>query len=222
MRTRLVRALVVALATVAQPVAHLDFETVQRAIPVWSGCHPYENVPVQLSCHVVDGESVTHHAWVFDGNGDPRLAAAQAILEACRSAATVTAYFASFEKACIRMVADVCPECADELRNIADKIVDLLPIVRENVYHPNFGGSFSLKKVLPALVPDLGYDDLEIAEGLTASVELTRMIFSGSAMSDEERQQLRDKLLAYCERDTLAMVRLSEQLEILARQKGGE
>jgi uncharacterized protein DUF2779 len=213
-------ALVAALATVTQPVAHLDFETIQPAIPVWPGCHPYDNVPVQLSCHVVNGDTVSHHAWVFDGVGDPRPQAAIAILRACGGAATVTAYFASFEQRCIRMVADACPECAAALNALADGIVDLLPIVRDNVYHPRFGGSFSLKRVLPALVPELDYGDLEIAEGLTASAELTRMIFSGSSMSGEEREQLREKLLAYCERDTYAMVALSRELEALARSAG--
>lgn len=214
-------ALVAALATLVLPVAHLDFETVQPAIPVWPGCRPYQNVPVQLSCHVVDGDSVRHHAWIFDADGDPRPQAARAILEACASARTITAYFASFEQQCIRLIAEACPECAAELNAIADGIVDLLPMVRDNVYHPRFGGSFSLKKVLPALLPALGYSDLEIGEGQTASVELARMIFSGSAMSGEEREQMRQALLAYCERDTYAMVALSQQLEILATDGGG-
>ncbi len=209
-------ALVRALATVARPVAHIDFETVQPAVPVWPGCRPYEQVPVQLSCHVVgvDG-TVQHRAWLFDGDGDPRPEAARAILDACAGARTVTAYYAHFERHCIELVADACPEHAAALRAIAGGIVDLLPIVRDHVYHPAFNGSFSLKKVLPALVPELSYDGLAIAEGETAQVQLARMFFERERMSDEERREIRDALLTYCELDTKAMVALEERLRAL-------
>jgi hypothetical protein len=209
-------ALLTALARVDRPVAHLDFETVQPAIPLWPGCRPYDQVPVQLSCHVVDESGTTrHHAWLFDGEGDPRPDAAVAILDACRGARTVTAYYAQFEQACIKLVAQACPEHATELLAIADAIVDLLPIVRDHVYHPAFGGSFSLKKVLPALVPELTYEGLAIAEGMTAQVQLSRMILDRGAMSDEERRELRGHLLKYCELDTQAMVSLEARLRAM-------
>ena len=84
------------------------------------------------------------------------------------------------------------------------------------MYDEKFGGSFSIKKVLPALVPDLGYDDLPIAEGETASVQLARMILGGSAIHPDERAELRASLLEYCKRDTAAMVALSNRLSELA------
>jgi hypothetical protein len=206
-------ALIAALRRVDRPVAHLDFETVQPAIPLWPGCRPYDQIPVQLSCHVAGANGETrHHEWLFDGEGDPRPAAAQAIIDACRGASTVTAYYAQFEQACIRLVAEACPEHATELLAIAESIVDLLPIVREHVYHPGFGGSFSLKKVLPALVPELTYQGLAIAEGETAQVRLSQMIFERETMTDEQRLEIRDALLEYCELDTKAMIALEERL----------
>jgi hypothetical protein len=44
---------------------------------VWNGCHPYDQVPVQFSCHVLhaDGQ-MTQHAWLAAGPGDPRPALA--------------------------------------------------------------------------------------------------------------------------------------------------
>ena len=204
--------LIQALAAVARPVAHLDFETVGPAIPLWPGCRPYDQVPVQLSCHVVgvDG-ATTHHEWLFDGGGDPRPDAARAILAACRGAKTVTAYFSSFEKQCIELVAAVCPDDASELRRIASSLVDLLPIVREHVYHPDFCGSFSLKRVLPALVPEMTYQGLEIAEGGAAQVQLSRLLFDAD-VSEAERREIRDALLRYCKLDTDAMVALERRL----------
>jgi len=61
-------------------------------------------------------------------------------------------------------------------------------------------------------VPEMGYDDLVIAEGETASVQLARMIFAGSTMSREERAGLTLQLLEYCKRDTQAMAALSHKL----------
>ena len=209
--------LVEAMKTLAYPVAHIDFETIQPAIPVWNGCRPYDQIPVQLSCHLVTADHAeTHTQWLFDGQGDPRPRMAAAILDACKTAATVTAYSAQFERSCIELVAAACPEQAALLMGIADNLVDLQPIVRDNVYDEKFGGSFSIKKVLPALVPDLGYDDLPIAEGETASVQLARIILGGSAIHPEERAELRASLLEYCKRDTAAMVALSNRLSELA------
>ena len=205
------------MKSLSYPVAHIDFETIQPAIPLWDGCRPYDQIPVQLSCHLVNADqSESHSQWLFDGRGDPRPGMADAILAACQPAATVTAYSAQFERSCIELVADACPDKAALLKGIADNLVDLQPIVRENVYDEKFGGSFSIKKVAPALVPDLAYDDLPIAEAETASAQLARLILGGSRIHPEEREELRQSLLEYCKRDTAAMAALSQRLAELA------
>ena len=206
-----------AMKSLAYPIAHIDFETMQPAIPIWNGCRPYDQIPVQLSCHLVQADGTSSHSqWMFDGKGDPRQKIAQAILDACAPAATVTAYNAQFERGCIELVADACPDKAALLKGIADNLVDLQPIVRENVYDEKFGGSFSIKKVLPALVPGLGYEDLPIAEAETASVQLARIILGGPTIHPEEKEEVRQALLEYCKRDTEAMVALSQKLAELA------
>jgi hypothetical protein len=205
-----------ALSTIVAPVAFLDFETIAPAIPVWAGCQPYGIIPVQMSCHVQgeDGRLV-HHAFLADGPGDPRPAIAHAVLDACAGAGTVVAYGASFELRCLDHLAAAVPHVATELHQVRDRVVDLLAIVRDNVYHPGFGGSFSIKSVLPALVPGLGYDDLAIADGAVASARLESLLLGGDAMQEDDRQALRHNLLAYCGRDTLGMVKLWERLRTL-------
>ncbi len=205
------------LACFEGPLAFLDFETVMPAIPAWDGCHPYDQVPAQFSCHLerADG-SLDHHAWVADGPADPRPEMARRVIEACRGARTVVAYNMAFEKGCLERMAQAVPALAGALRDVIARLADPLLVVRDHVYHPDFGGSFSLKRVLPALVPGLDYGDLEIAEGGLASVELARLVFDGDAMPADERRRRRDALLAYCERDTLAMVRLMERLRELS------
>ena len=207
-----------ALEAFEAPVAFLDFETIGLPIPVWNGCHPYDPVPVQFSCHVQDADGgVRHHEWLADDSADPRPALAERLLEACETARTIATYNAIFERGCLERMAEALPAHAQRLRRLAERIVDLLPVVRNHVYHPEFVGSFSLKSVLPALVPELRYDALAVADGATASLELERLLFPESALDEAARAQLRRNLLAYCRQDTWGLVKLLECLRHLAR-----
>lgn len=205
-----------ALTALRPPLAFLDFETVSPAIPVWPGCGPYTAVPVQLSCHRVTPAGVEHVAWLAEGSGDPRRACAEALLAACRGMKVIVAFNATFEKRCIATLVQALPDLADELEALSARVEDLLPIIRDHVYHPDFGGSFSLKSMLPALVPELGYDDLEIQDGDKASTALETVLLDADALDDAERRAIREALLRYCERDTLGLVCLHERLEQMA------
>ena len=210
-----------ALEAFVPPLAFLDFETVGLAIPVWSDCHPYDAVPVQFSCHVVQGDGrLVHHAWLADGPGDPRPAIAEGVVAACEGARTVVAYNASFERRCLEDIASAVPRFAMPLNDIASRLTDLLPVIRNYVYHPDFGGSFSLKSVLPALVPEVRYDGLAIADGESASLELVRLLFHGGELEPEACQQLRHDLLRYCHQDTWGLVQLLERLHQEGRSGG--
>jgi hypothetical protein len=209
-----------ALDVLRPPVAWLDFESIGLAIPVWEKVAPHENVPVQFSVHVtgVDGE-MSSYEWLADPLTDPRPALAEALVRACGSARTVVAYNARFEKDCLRQLADAVPSCRDVLGEIHARVVDLLPIVRDYVYDPAFGGGFGLKKVLPALVSDpaLSYDGLAVSDGGTATALLARLLLEpGRIGGPIEQERLRTQLLAYCRLDTLAMLRLAEALRTIA------
>ncbi len=207
-----------ALKPLAAPLAFLDFETINPAVPVWDGCHPYDNVPVQFSCHRLERDgSHTHSSWLADGRGDPRPAIAAALVEACAGAGAVVAYNAGFEKTCLKgLGAALGGKTARAMDDIASRLVDLLPLVRDHVYHPAFGGSFSLKSVLPALVDGLGYEGMEIAEGNAATRALEQLLLHGETMAAAEKTRLREALLRYCELDTWATVKLLERLRELA------
>lgn len=194
----------------------LDFETIQRAVPPWPALAPWAHVPVQFSYHERrDDGTWSPDFWLADGWGDPRPALARALVDATRHAEHVAMY-TTFERDRIRDLALAVPELAGELQDLESRLVDLKEVIKAHVAHPGFLGSFSIKRVLTPLVPDLGYGDLEVADGMTASVELARMMREGDRMPQEERDALRAKLLRYCERDTWAMVRLVERLEELA------
>ena len=99
---------------------------------------------------------------------------------------------------------------SDELYELFARIVDLLKLVRAHCYHPEFHGSFSIKSVLPALVPDLGYSDLEINDGGLASIAYAEIV--DLETKQDRRDHLRECLLDYCKRDTEAEVRLFQTL----------
>ena len=206
-----------ALETFEPPLAYLDFETVNPAIPVWDGCHPYDAIPAQFSCHVENGTGgFDHHEWIAEGSGDPRRPMAERVIAACRGARTIVAYNASFESGCLQRVAAALPDLREELARVQARLADPLPVVRNFIYHPDFGGSFSLKSVLPALVPELEYDELEVAEGNAASVHLARLMFEPQSLDAAERTRLLRALHRYCELDTWGMVKLLERLRGIA------
>lgn len=205
-----------ALAQLEHPIAYLDFETIGLPIPIWDGCRPYDAVPVQFSCHLEDASGeLRHYEWLAEGPSDPRAALAEALVHAVRGAKTIVAYNAGFEVGCIQDLRAAVPEFDRELRRVERRVRDLLPIVRENVYHPDFGGGFGVKRVMPALVPALSYEELAIQDGGSATVELERLLLRSSEMTASEPAKLRSALLDYCRMDTLAMVKIVERLRAL-------
>jgi predicted RecB family nuclease len=195
----------------------LDFETIQRAVPVWPGMAPWQQAPAQFSYHEATGDGTYKHAeYLGEGPTDCRPELARRMVEATHGAEKVASY-SHFEKSKIRGLQEAVPELRPELEALEQKLVDLLPIVRDNVYHPDFLGSFSLKFVLTPLVPELTYDDLVIVDGLVASVEIARLLFVAGKIPKEEHDRVRQDLLNYCERDTWAMVKVVERLRELAK-----
>ncbi len=209
-----------ALEPFAGPLGYLDFETVTRALPVWDGLAPWGQAVAQFSYHEETSPGTfSHQGWLAEGPDDPRRELAIALLDATRNARRIVMY-SPFERTRIRELQRLLPEFAEPLEELEGKLIDLLPIVRDHVYHPDFRGSFSIKAVLHPLVPDLTYNDLTIVNGLVASVEIARLLFVAHKIPFEERARIRRDLLDYCERDTWAMVRLLARLRELAGSEG--
>lgn len=149
--------------------------------------------------------SVMHREFLHYDRTDPRRQFAQQLLEALGTKGSIVVYGA-FEATRLRELGEHFKNLAPALALIRKRIVDLLPLIRDHIYDPEFHGSFSLKSVLPVLVPRLGYDDLEINDGNLASTAFAEMQTPGT--SNERRADLRIALLAYCQRDTEALLEL--------------
>src|SRR5205085_4144894 len=106
------------------------------AIPRWPGCRPWQQVPVQFSVHVEErGRGLVHHEWIADGPEDPRPALAAALVDACAGARRVVAYYASFERDCLKQLREAVPRFAKDLERIEKRLLDLLPAIRNHDYH---------------------------------------------------------------------------------------
>src|SRR5262249_3522653 len=120
--------------------------------------------------------------------------------------------YSSFEDGVLAELAAALPELAPPLEALRARLVDLLPLVRQHVYHPEFGGSVSLKAGAPALAPGFGCGDLEAIAGGGAAASAFLQMASGRLGDAGEAARLRRALLRYCERDTLALVELHRAL----------
>jgi hypothetical protein len=195
---------------VIYPVHFLDFETTGAAFPRYAGTKTYQAIPFQWSNHILNkDDSLHHHEYLCDEDNDPREAFARSLLDSLDRGGTIFIY-TTYEKDIIRHLAEHLPACHDQLMDTLERFKDLCDIIRRLYYHPKFHGSFSLKSVLPALMPAMSYDNLVIQEGNQASLEYLHMI--DPATPPEEKIRIRDNLLTYCGQDTLALVKIRQEL----------
>ncbi len=119
--------------------------------------------------------------------------------------------YTSYEKSVITGLAHMFADLRDELEAIIERLVDLYPPTRDNYYHPNMRGSWSIKAVLPTVAPEMDYANLDgIHEGTEASANYLEAI--SSETSAVRKEEIRRNLLNYCGHDTKAMVKLVEHL----------
>ena len=199
------------------PLCHLDFETFDTPIPPFDGVRPYQKVPFQYSLHIQReaGAEPQHFEYLAPPNVDPRRELIEQLLAVIPVDACVLTYNQAFEKGVLRELAALFPDLAEAIEARVANVRDLMvPFRRRDVYRWQMRGSYSIKEVLPAMVPELSYEGLEIANGMAAMQAYREMCGSESG---EELEKLRKAMLEYCRLDTLAMVRILERLPILAK-----
>ncbi len=196
------------LAVHSLPAYFLDFETIQFAVPIWQGTRPYQQNTFQFSLHTLSEAGQLEHTEFLDlSGGDPSEPFAQALIAVCGQSGPVYVYNAAFETSRMSELATRYPHLSAALLAINARVVDLLPIARDRYYHPSQQGSWSIKKVLPAVVPELRYDALDgVQDGGGAMEAFLEAIHPDTQA--ERKSQIEQQLLAYCKLDTYAMVRL--------------
>lgn len=208
--------LAAALGAVAFPVYYLDFETVMTALPLYPDTAPHAQVVTQYSIHKCGspGRVDRHVEYLADPTRDCQRELAERLVEDLGTEGSIVVY-SSFERQRIGELARRFPDLAEPLATITERLFDLLQVVRTHYYDPAFHGRYSIKTVLPVLVPDMTYEGMAIGDGGAAMTKFARMALG--QCSRTECEATRRDLLTYCGQDTMAMVRLHEVLGNLCR-----
>ncbi|RXJ84261.1 DUF2779 domain-containing protein [Arcobacter sp. CECT 8985] len=202
------------LENLTYPIYHLDFETYQQAIPEYKGIKPFEQIPFQYSLHIeyVDG-TLEHKEYLSEDSVDSRYELALKLCEDIPSDVTVLAYNMSFEKGVIKRLANLFPDLSTHLLAINENMQDLMvPFQKKWYVTPSMQGSYSIKYVLPALVPEFekAYKELD---GVQNGSQAMNAFANLSKLDEVSKQKMRTSLLEYCKLDTLAMVKILKKLK---------
>ena len=206
------------------PMYFMDFETLYPAIPRHAGMWPYSHIPFQWSLHrrLEPDAPLEHFEFLADDALDRRREFIDSLCCVLGRHGPIVVYNASFESQRLHDLSGWLPKYGNRVGNIQSRLWDLFPFVKQHVYHPEFQGSYSLKTVLPALVPESSYDHLDVTNGGEAGLVWDRMIRGG--VDAQERQRLKSALRAYCRQDSFALVKVLDRLNTLAsrtRARGG-
>ena len=205
-----------ALSGLKYPLCLMDFETVNPAIPRFAGMRPYDQLPFQWSVHVLrkPGTELEHYEFLATDASDPRREFISSLCHALGESGSIVVY-SSFESQRLSELRSWLPEFGERIVAIQARLFDLLPVVREHTYHPSYAGSYSIKSVLPALVPEMTYEGMAVSNGQDAGLAWESLMRGN--LDSGERERIKKALLAYCEQDTLAMVRLLDVLRVVSR-----
>lgn len=201
------------LERASYPLFFMDFETFMPAVPIYNGTKPYQHIPFQYSIHYKkEKKSPSEHFDFLAEQGiDPRKQFLESLLKDTRQPGTILVFDALMERNVLNGLKRDFPEYTAEIDSIINRILDLSqPFQERSYYHPAMKNSFSIKNLLPALVPELSYSDLKISSGSIAMIAFEKL----QRETDLFRiLEIREQLLEYCKLDTMAMVRIFEVLE---------
>ncbi len=201
------------------PLHFLDFETFNTAIPIFENTRPYQQLVFQYSLHIKESNknTVDHYEFLAETDGsDPRIKFIKQLIKNCKTQGDILVYNISFERSKLLELAETFPEFSKPLKAITERMKDLMiPFQKKWYYTPKMKGSYSIKNILPALVPELSYQSLNIKEGATASLTISQMI-EGNFKGDLD--QTKKDLLEYCKLDTLAMVKILEKIDAVLKK----
>lgn len=206
------------LSQLEYPLYFLDYETVSSALPMFIGCTPFQQIPFQYSLHVLrePNAELEHYEYLGRDSATPPMPDLLASLRShIDDTGSVIVWYKVFEKGRNTEMGRSYPEYADFLESVNNRVFDLMDVFSKQHYvHHDFRGSCSIKYVLPVLVPEFSYKEMDIQNGLVASIRWYDAVM-GIADKDQAEKTY-DALLKYCCLDTLAMVKIYDYLRRLA------
>jgi hypothetical protein len=199
------------LGSIQYPVYYLDYETAASAVPLWDKTSPHQQVPFQYSLHIKRSpqSKAEHFDYLHQDKDCPINGLLETLIKKIQTEGTVLVWNQSFEKKCNDEMALYSSEYSSFLSSVNNRVIDLMDPFREDIImNPAFLGSNSIKDVLPVMIPEFSYEDLEIKDGGSAASEWQRVTLNDAA----DTARVYAELKKYCERDTKAMVLIHEAL----------
>jgi len=202
------------LNTLEYPLYFLDYETIGTALPIHNNYKPYQNIIFQYSLHVIENpeDEGQHFEFLASDQDEPSEKLCQSLLTHIGPRGTIIVWHKSFECGRNSELALLQLSFAEQLLDINKRTYDLKEIFSKSLYVDyRFHGSASIKDVLPVLVPELSYKELDIAKGDVAMTKWYDMVYGD--LSEGEKEKIKYDLLTYCKLDTLAMVEIWRKLK---------
>jgi len=206
------------IANLNYPLYFMDFETLfMVSLPIYDKTSPLQQIPFQYSLHIKKSKdsNIEHMEFLAEAarDIDPRIEFIENLIKVIGTEGDILVYNATMENGRLREIKELLPQYSGQIDNMINRVVDLMSIFRSRHYYTNdMKGSYSIKKVLPALVPELSYEGLDIADGGLASLSFMKLF---DEKDTEIIKKTRKDLLKYCELDTLAMVEILNTLNEL-------
>lgn len=196
------------LSSLKYPLYFLDYETYASAIPLYKGNKPYQQIVFQYSLHkLLEDGTIEHYEYLEEEDIDPSEKLLSKLQKEIGTEGSVLVWNKGFEHSRNKELAESYPKYAEFLNNVNSRMIDLADFInKEHYIHPEFLGSWSIKNVLPVMVPELSYKELKVNKGDAAMLAWWDMVHGTDKSAAKD-------LLEYCALDTLAMVKIWEKLK---------
>jgi len=200
------------IGTLEYPLYFLDLETWSSAVPEQDGQWPYRQMPFQFSLHIQNEQAgeVQHKAYLAKSKDSDLLIFVEELLQSLGNKGSILVYNKAFENTRLRELKVQFEQHEGAIATIQDRLIDLMTTFRNKQYYlPAMEGSYSIKQVLLALLPEQDYTELLIGDGGEASTAFYNLHKNQDVGVVAE---IRSALLEYCHLDTLSMVKILEKL----------
>ena len=210
------------------PISYFDLEAISYPIPRYNKSRPYQDLPFQFSCHIqrFSEAKLEHHEFLFDQDADPRETFINEMLKTLPAEGSIVVYHQTYEISKLTELAKDFPQYEALINSLLPRIVDLKKVIEASVYHPEFLGSYSIKKVAPVLLgQNVSYDHLAVGDGIEAVCkyqELIQLAYNETSLHKSSAMKLAmetDWDLKEKYNELLASIQSLEKIKLSPRKK---
>lgn len=201
------------------PLYFFDIEAFQPAIPLFNETSPFQAIPFQFSIHFAASEDAPLEAkeYITNPGEDGREEFLKAFIEATEAPGQILVFNTILEKGILFKLGKLYPKYAKFIKDRMQRMVDLeTPFKKDWYYHPKMNGSYSMKSILPALIDNMSYSNMNVKDGVDAMILYQQLI---EEMDETIKSKTIQDLLSYCRMDTLALYHVFKSLKKITRQQ---